>query len=86
MMIDLEKKLIVIDQNGNEKEMTILFTFDSEDYNKQYVLFYDQNDDEMIFASSYDDQGNLTIVDDPQEWEMVEEVLEAFSEDQDQKH
>ena len=31
--------LYVQDENGNEKKMTILFTFDSEDKKKQYVVF-----------------------------------------------
>ena len=36
-----ENSIIVIDDDGNEQEMQIYFTFDSEDYGKSYVLFYD---------------------------------------------
>ena len=80
-MIDVDSRLVVIDEDGNEKEMTILFTFDSEDYDKSYVLFYDEANDEEIIAASYDDEGNLFQVEDQQEWQMVNEMLEMFSDE-----
>ena len=36
-MLD-ENQLTVIDENGNELLCEILFTFDSDDYNKSYVV------------------------------------------------
>jgi uncharacterized protein YrzB (UPF0473 family) len=79
--MDLEKKLIVIDEQGNETEMEILFTFNSDEYGKQYVLFVDPSvEDGDVYASSYDDEGNLNIVEDEAEWAMIEEVLAAFVE------
>ena len=39
-MLD-SNSLYVTDENGEEKKMTILFTFDSEDFGKQYVVFFD---------------------------------------------
>jgi len=79
--MDLDKKLIVIDEQGNENEMEILFTFNSEEYGKQYVLFIDPNAEEgEVYASSYDDEGNLNIVEDEAEWAMIEEILATFVE------
>jgi len=78
-MIDVDSTLVVIEEDGTEKEMTILFTFDSEDYKKSYVLFYDEADEEEIIAASYDDKGNLFEVEDEQEWQMVNEMLEMFN-------
>ena len=78
-MIDVNDKLIVIDDEGAEKEMVILFTFDSEDYKKQYVLFYDEDNEEEIFCASYDDKDNLYIIEDDKEWQMINEVLETFN-------
>ena len=34
-----------------------------------------------VFAYSYDDEGNLSAIETDEEWEMVEEVLGAFSEE-----
>jgi len=76
-----DNSIIVIDDFGNEKEMQIYFTFDSEDYGKSYVLFYDPANEAEIFAAAYDAEGNLFPIEeeDQEEWNMVNEVLEAFN-------
>lgn len=80
-MINIDEKLYVIDENGKELAMQILFTFDNEEFGKSYVLFFDPNDPDNIYASSYDDEGNLNLVEDQDEWDMVNEVLEAFQDE-----
>ena len=53
-----------------------------DDTNKKYVIFEDPNDElGEVFAYSYDDEGNLSAIETDEEWEMVEEVLGAFSEE-----
>ena len=46
-----ENQLIITDEEGNETLCEILFTFDSEEFNKSYVFFYEagnyQEDDEV---------------------------------------
>lgn len=79
--------LFVIDESGNEIEMEVLFTFDNDETNKKYVLYFDPNDESgEVFASIYDDEGNLTPVESEEEWAMVEEVFGAFvSDDNDEE-
>ena len=60
-------KIQVIDDDGNELEFDVLFTFDSEDTGKKYVLYYDA-----------DDEGNLYPIETPDEWDMIEEVFNSF--------
>jgi len=80
-MID-SKTIIITDEDGNEKEMEILFTFDHETSNKSYVLFTDANEDAgEVFACSYDDDGNLVAVEDENEFKMVEEVFNTYLEE-----
>ncbi|WP_071442854.1 DUF1292 domain-containing protein [Traorella massiliensis] len=75
--------LYVKDENGKEVAMEILFTFANEEMGKQYVVFVDPNDDSgEVFASCYDDEGNLLPIESESEWEMVEEVLGAFNEEE----
>lgn len=75
--------LFVKDEDGSEKEMEILFTFEDEERKKNYVVFCDPNaDDEEVFASVYDDEGNLLPIESEAEWNMVEEVLGAFQEEE----
>ncbi len=80
-MLD-SNSLYVKDENGNEKRMTILFTFDNEVTKKQYVVFQDpEQDEDEVYASAYDEYGQLLPIETDEEWEMVEEVINTFVED-----
>ena len=81
------KKIQVIDDQGNEKEFEVLFTFNNEELEKQYVLYYDSNDEEpSVFASIYDDDGQLYPIETPEEWEMIEEVFQSFMAEDEEGH
>ncbi len=78
--------LFVKDEDGKEMEMEILFTFEDEGNKKKYVVFHDPQDESgEVFASAYDEEGNLLPIETDSEWEMVEEILGAFNEDADQE-
>ena len=81
-MLD-SNSLYVVDEDGSEKRMTILFTFENEQYGRQYVVFEDPQDDSgQVFASAFDDEGSLLPLESEEEWAMVEEVIGAFAEDE----
>lgn len=81
-MLD-SNSLYVTDELGNEKSMEILFTFEDEEHGKKYVVFADPDvESEEVFASAYDDAGNLLPVESDEEWAMIEEVILAFQEDE----
>lgn len=72
--------MFVKDEFGNEKEMEILFTFDHQD--KKYVVFQDMNSSTgEVFASSYTEEGELLPIENEAEWQVIEEVIQAFMED-----
>lgn len=86
-MENIENNITVVDENGNEQLCEILFTFDSEKFNKSYVLYYpisDNEDEEIeIHASSYvpsenNEDGELSPIETDEEWDMVEEMLNTF--------
>ncbi len=82
----MDDRLFVELQDGTEKEMRIYFTFDSEEYGKSYVLFYDPDEvEEVTYAMSYDEEGNLSAIEDENEWAMIEEVLGAFNDEQEEE-
>lgn len=81
-MLD-SNSLYVTDENGQEKRMVILFTFDSADYNAQYVVFQDpESENQEVYASRYTEDGELIPIDSDEEWDMVEEVINTFAEDE----
>ncbi len=76
-MLSDTNKIILTDDEGNEREFEILFTFDYEATGKQYVVVQNPADDEEVFGFSYNDEGELFPVDE-EEFEIVAEVFDAW--------
>ena len=69
-----ENTIIVTDESGKELTMEILFTFEDDRNHKNYVLYYDPTDESgEVFASAYDEEGNLIPVTSEEEWAMRSE-------------
>lgn len=89
---DTDREIVLSDDDGNKETYRVLFTFDSDDFGKSYVLLYpasDEDDQEIeiqAFSFTPDENGDVTsgelepIVDED-EWNMVQEVLNTFSSD-----
>lgn len=89
-----ENNITVVDEDGNEQLCEVLFTFNSEEFKKSYVLYYpvgaeeDDSDDIEIHASSFiptedGEDGELMPIETDEEWDMIEEMLNTFLEEQD---
>ena len=83
--------LTMIDENGNEVICEILFTYHSDEFNKDYVIFFpkgaDNEEHVELSAASYTenenkDGGNLEPIETDEEWEMLEELIAEFEEDE----
>lgn len=91
------QQITIINEDGNEKLYNILFTFNSEDYNRSYVFVYDAeepNDQEItIQAYAFEDKdgdgevddNELIPIEDDDEWSMAEEVLNTFFAEEENK-
>lgn len=91
---DAENLIILVDDSGNEVQYEILFTFESEDYGKSYILLVpaesEPEEQVDVMAFSFDPQQeaseegdlDLTEIDDDEEWQMVEDVLDTFLNDE----
>ncbi|MDY4788694.1 MAG: DUF1292 domain-containing protein [Bacilli bacterium] len=78
----LDKQITIIDDNGNEVVMEILLTFHLDQFNKDYVAYFNPLLEEMeVYVDSYDDNNNLYAVESDEEWDMIDEVIGAFIED-----
>lgn len=72
-------QIVVTDDQGVDHTLQVLFTFNSEETGKKYVLYFDPEQEEpTVFASSFDEEGKLFEVESPDEWEMIEEVFQSF--------
>lgn len=90
-MSDLrEDKLVLTDELGNEITATIILTFESEEFNKSYLVYkLDDDDADEYHAASFDpedgDEGALGQIETDEEWDLIEEVLESFLEDEEKE-
>ena len=86
-----EQYITVSDDNGNETLYEVLFTFDSEDYGKSYILLIpagsEPGDQVDVLAYSFDSESegedvDLNEIESDEEWDMVEGDLDTFLNDE----
>jgi len=78
----------LIDENGNETTYDVLFTFDSEETNKSYIVYTDNTKDAsgsiQVYASVYDPNdpnSKLEPIETEKEWKVIETILETLQEE-----
>lgn len=75
-----EDVFILTDEDGNEHEMVIVYTFETQD--KAYAVLLDRNDpeaDSIIFRIDEEgDESFLVNIEDDAEWEHVTAVYEQI--------
>ncbi len=81
-----EKKGIftIVNDEGKEIECEILFTFDSDETKKSYIVYTDNTLDEegstKVYASVYDPTGQnpaLMPIETEKEWLVIENILSS---------
>lgn len=84
-----EKNTIkVYDEKGNEVICDILFTFDSEETKKSYIVYTDNTKDAdgkiQVYASIYDPKDEKMKLEDiktEKEWKVIETILQTLQEE-----
>ena len=78
----------MIDENGNEVVYDVLFTFESDETGKNYIVYTDNSRDEsgniQVYASIYDPedpQSKLEAITTEKEWKVIETILETLQEE-----
>ena len=77
-----------INDQGVEVTCDILFTFDSEETKKSYVVYTENSKDEegniQVFASVYhpnSENSKLEPIETDQEWKIIETILDTLQEE-----
>ena len=83
-----KQNFTIVDSKGNKIECEPLFTFESEETKKQYVVYTDNSKDEngntKVFASIYKitEKGKeLLPIKTEKEWKVIETILESIQEE-----
>lgn len=82
-----ERYFTVTDASGKTIEYEILFTFDSDETKKSYIVFTDNNKDKdgsiITYAATYDKDGDkleLKDIETEREWSLIENILAQIEE------
>lgn len=78
----------IVNDKGEEVICDVLFTFDSEETNKSYIVYTDNSKDEsgnvQVYASTYDpndENSKLEPIESNQEWKIIETILSTLQEE-----
>ena len=79
---DENRYFTVTDKSGQTVEYEILFTFESEETGKNYIVFTDNTLDDtgsvITYAATYDKHGEalqLHDIETDEEWNLIENLL-----------
>ena len=87
-MMAIDKgKFTVLNVQGKEVECEVLFTFESEETQKNYIVYTDNSVDvdgsTKVYASTFDPEGNnpeLKPIESDKEWKVIETILAEIQE------
>lgn len=78
----------ILGDDGKEIECEVLFTFESDETNKNYIVYTDNTTDEQgntkVYASIYTPDSenlNLTAIETEKEWKIIETILNELQEE-----
>ena len=85
--MDEQTIITVINEKGQEIECTLLFVYDSDQFDKNYIVYTDNTVDEdgctQVYASIYDPTGesnDLGNIDSQDEWDTIQWILTSLQE------
>lgn len=75
----------VLDDNGKEVECEVLFTFESDETKKNYIVYTDNTTDDggntKVYASIYspeEDDLSLEPITSEKEWKIIQKILDEL--------
>ena len=78
----------VVNDEGKEVECEVLFTFESEETKKHYIVYTDNTTDKKgnvrVYASVYipdSEKTELLPIETEREWRIIETILESIQEE-----
>ena len=82
----MEKKinniLFITTKDGRRLTFKVLFTYYSENFKKDYAVFYNEEDENNLIAYSFEDCNNLHPIESKEEYAELEEALRKYDQEQ----
>ncbi len=78
----------IFNENGDKVKCKVLFTFESDETNKNYIVYtdntYDEAGNRKVYASTYnpkDESPILGPIETEKEWKIIENILDRLQEE-----
>ena len=85
----MDNKIVIINEKGKEVEYEVLFTFESDETERNYIVYTDNKKDKKgntkVYASIYkedkDGKTEMLPIESEKEWKVIETILESIQND-----
>ena len=84
-------KIAIKTKEGETIECDVLFTFESEETNKKYIVYTDNTLDELgsvkVYANTYESEkeGLLGEIETKKEWDIIEQIFSSINSEKEGK-
>lgn len=75
----------IVNDRGEKLECEVLFTFDSDETKKSYIVYtdntFDESGNQKVYANTYDPEGksmDLKPITEEKEWKIIEDILASL--------
>lgn len=88
--MEKENVFKIINDEGKEIECEVLFTFESDETHKNYIIYTDNSTDDegntKVYASTFDpkeEAPTLKPIETDKEWNIIEDILKQLQDKKD---
>lgn len=78
----------IYNEQGEKVKCNALFTFESDETNKNYIVYtdntYDEEGNKKVYASTYDPKEESPVlgpIESEKEWKIIEDILNRLQND-----
>lgn len=80
-MEKIDNKIIFTDEQGNQTQLNILFTYHNEERDRTYAFFFADENPEEIIVGYLGENNEILDIEDDDEYDELDEVLASYIEE-----
>lgn len=75
-------RFVFEDEKGEKKELEVYFTYHSDEFNKDFIVFFDPDDSSNLIACEYNEKTHEVFdIESDEEYDEIDKVIEAYQND-----
>ncbi|MGN1295111.1 MAG: hypothetical protein ACI4U5_01755 [Bacilli bacterium] len=81
-MEENDGRFVFEDEKGEKKELEVYFTYHSDEFNKDFIVFFDPDDEDNLIACEYNEETHEVFdIEKDEEYDEIDKVIEAYQND-----